>query len=361
MGSRVRCVCLAACLVLAVPAAGSVVVEKVAGDLDTPWSIAFLPEGGVLVTLRDGELLILDGKGGRRSVAGVPQVHADGQGGLLDVALARDFAQTSEIFLTYARPVDGERSATAVAVARLSGDRTRLADLRVLFETTPPDAGGRHFGSRVVEAPDGSLFVTLGERGARNRAQDLAAHHGKIVRIARDGSVPEDNPFTGVDGALPEIWSLGHRNPQGAALDTEGALWAVEHGARGGDEINRILPGRNYGWPVISYGTHYSGAKIGEGVAKDGMEQPDFYWDPSIAPSGMTVYSGALWPQWRGHFLVGSLKLDFISRLDPEDGFREVERLALPETIRVRDVREAQDGSIWFLSEGLGALYRMTP
>ena len=159
----------------------------------------------------------------------------------------------------------------------------------------------------------------------------------------------------------PETWSLGHRNPQGAALDLDGGLWAVEHGARGGDEINRILPGRNYGWPVISYGTHYSGEKIGEGVAKKGMEQPDFYWDPSIAPSGMMIYSGTLWPEWRGHFFVGSLKFDYISRLDPSGGLDEVEQLAFPETSRVRDVREAPDGSIWFASEGNDAVYRMVP
>ena len=363
---------LAALLVLAAPAqladaverqtaAGPVLIEAVAEDLDTPWGIAFLPEGGFLVTLRDGELLYFDPAGKRRNVAGVPDVHAEGQGGLLDVAVSRNFSESSEIFLTYARPHDGTRSATALAVARLSTDRTHLEDLRVLFMMTPPASGGRHFGSRVIEAPDGSLFVTLGDRADRERAQDLATHHGKIVRIARDGSVPPDNPFAGDAGVRPETWSLGHRNPQGAALDLDGGLWAVEHGARGGDEINRILPGRNYGWPVISYGTHYSGAKIGEGVAKQGLEQPEFYWDPSIAPSGMMIYSGALWPAWREHFFVGSLKFDYISRLDPSDGLDEVEQLAFPETSRVRDVREAADGSIWFLSEGNDAIYRMIP
>ena len=278
----------------------------------------------------------------------------------MDVAAARDFPITREIFLTFSkRYLRG--GGTALAVAALSSDNLRLENLRVIFEMASPSRGGRHFGSRVVEAQDGTLFLTLGERGDPDKAQDLSLHNGKIIRIRRDGSIPPDNPFVGRAGARPEIWSWGHRNPQGAALDAAGALWAVEHGARGGDEINRVKKGRNYGWPVISYGRHYSGAKIGVGVAKEGMEQPDFYWDPSIAPSGMAIYSGRLWPEWRGHFFVGSLKFDHISRLDPAGGFKEVERLAFPETGRVRDVREAPDGTLWFLSEERGAVYRIRP
>ena len=339
---------------------GPVSVEAVARGLDTPWGLAFLPGGAFLVTERDGALFHFDFTGRRTKVSGVPKVYAWGQGGLMDVAAARDFRKTRAIFLTFSKSYL-RGGGTALAVAALSSDNRKLENLRVIFEMASPSSGGRHFGSRVVEAQDGTLFLTLGERGDRPTAQDLSLHNGKIIRIRRDGSVPPDNPFVGRAGARPEIWSWGHRNPQGAALDAAGALWAVEHGARGGDEINRVRKGRNYGWPVISYGRHYSGAKIGVGVAKEGMEQPDFYWDPSIAPSGMAIYSGRLWPAWRGHFFVGSLKFDHISRLDPAGGFREVERLAFPETGRVRDVREAPDGTLWFLSEERGAVYRIRP
>ena len=342
-------------------AAGPVSVERVAGGLDTPWGLAFLPGGAFLVTERGGALYHFDARRRRTKISGVPKVYAWGQGGLMDVAAARDFPETREIFLTYSKPHRRGGGGTAMAVAALSTDNRRLENVRVIFEMAAPSRGGRHFGSRVVEAPDGTLFLTLGERGDPDKSQDLSLHHGKIIRVRRDGSVPPDNPFVGRAGARPEIWSFGHRNPQGAALDAEGALWAVEHGARGGDEINRVKKGANYGWPVISYGRHYWGGKIGEGVAKEGMEQPDFYWDPSIAPCGMEIYSGKLWPAWRGHFFVASLKFDHISRLDPKGGFREVERLAFPETGRVRDVIEAPDGSLWFLSEEREAVYRITP
>ena len=339
-------------------ATGPVSIEEVARGLDTPWGLAFLPGGAFLVTERDGAMYHFDFARRKTKVSGVPKVYAWGQGGLMDVVAARDFPVTREIFLTFSKP-HPRGGGTALAVAALSSDNLKLKNLRVIFEMASPSRGGRHFGSRVVEAPDGTLFLTLGERGNPDTAQDLSLHNGKIIRIRRDGSIPPDNPLIGRAGARPEIWSWGHRNPQGAALDAAGALWAVEHGARGGDEINRVRKGRNYGWPVISYGRHYWGGKIGEGFAKEGMEQPDFYWDPSIAPSGMVIYSGRLWPEWRGHFFVGSLKFDHISRLDPAGGFREVERLAFPETGRVRDVREAPDGALWFLSEERGAVYRI--
>lgn len=225
---------------------------------------------------------------------------------------------------------------------------------------TPGSGGGAHFGSRVVEGTDGTLFVTVGDRGDRPSAQDLTRHNGSVVRVNVDGSVPGDNPFVGQSGAEPEIWSYGHRNPQGAALDLDGNLVTVEHGAKGGDEINRITRGANYGWPVISYGVHYSGAKIGEGSAKEGMEQPAFYWDPSMAPSGMMIYSGKLWPEWTGDIFVGSLKFDYISVLDGAP-LAEQSQIKGDETLRVRDIREAPDGSIWFISAGNGAIYRMTP
>jgi glucose/arabinose dehydrogenase len=232
--------------------------------------------------------------------------------------------------------------------------------VRDIFEMSKGSSGGRHFGSRLAEGADGTLFVTIGERGDRPAAQDLSRHNGSVLRINRDGSVPQDNPFVGQFGAQPEIWSFGHRNPQGAAVDSNGQLWVHEHGAQGGDEVNHIKKGANYGWPVIAYGRHYSGAQIGEGTAKDGMEQPAFYWDPSIAPSGMMFYSGKLWPEWRGDLFVGSLKFDYIAQLSGQP-WSEVGQIASEDTTRVRDVREAPDGSIWYLSIGNGTLNRITP
>ncbi len=338
--------------------AGPVRVEEMITGLDVPWAIDFLPQGGVLVTELSGELLLWR-NGEKREIGGLPDVWVSGQGGLLDVMVPRDFDESRELFLTFAKDHPGG-AATALAVGRLNESETALEEVRTIFEASSGNSGGRHFGSRVVEAPDGKLFITVGERGDRPSAQDLSRHNGSVVRINRDGTVPTDNPFVDQAEARPEIWSYGHRNPQGAALDAQGNLWTVEHGARGGDEINRVREGRNYGWPVISYGRHYSGAKIGEGTSKPGMEQPAFYWDPSIAPSGMVIYSGALWPEWKGDFFVGSLKFDMISRLSG-DPLRETERLEGPQTQRVRDVVEGPDGAIWFASEGQGAVYRMTP
>ena len=337
---------------------GPVTVTRMIAGLTQPWALGFLPGGGVLVTERAGRLL-LHRDGETREVAGVPRVAARGQGGLLDVLVPRDFAETRTLFFTYAKP-QPRGAGTAVARARLAQDGTRLTDWRVLFELTPGSSGGRHFGSRLVEGADGYLYATIGDRGDRPSAQDLARETGSVIRIARDGAIPSDNPFAGTEGARPAIWSYGHRNPQGAARDPEGRLWVVEHGARGGDEINRVRRGANYGWPVISYGRHYSGAKIGEGTHKAGMEQPEFYWDPSIAPSGMMIYSGDMFPDWRGHVFVGSLKFDLISHLAGAP-LREIARLKSPETVRVRDIRQAPDGAIWFLSVGNGAAYRITP
>lgn len=339
--------------------AGQVRLEIMAEGLDTPWAVAPLPEGGALVTERGGRL-VLARDGRLDPVAGVPRVRASGQGGLLDVTLARDFTQSRRLYLTYARPQPGGGAGTAVAVARLSPDNRRLEQVRTIFEAAPVSKGGRHFGSRVVEAADGTLFVTLGDRGEGATAQDRSNHNGSVIRIRPDGSVPGDNPFVGQSGVRPEIWSWGHRNPQGAGLDGQGQLWISEHGAKGGDEINLIRKGTNYGWPVISYGVEYSGKKIGEGTHKAGMEQPRFYWDPSIAPSGLLVYSGKLWPRWRGHILVGSLKFDHIARLSGAP-LRAPEQIKSPETERVRDIVEAPDGTIWFISEGRGTVYRMRP
>ena len=353
---------LAALLIVLVGWAGNAAAdyrfEPVVRELDQPWAIAPLPSGGLLVTERSGRLLYVDANGAT-AVSGVPDVVDAGQGGLLDITLARDFERSRRLFLTFAKK-QGRGSGTALASARLSGDNQRLEEVTLLFEMAPGSSGGRHFGSRVVEAPDGRLFVTIGDRGDRPKAQDRGTHNGAIIRINPDGSVPTDNPFVGQAGIQPEIWSYGHRNPQGAGLDLNGTLWVSEHGARGGDEVNRITKGTNFGWPVISYGRHYSGAKIGEGTAKEGMAQPAFYWDPSMAPSGLLVYSGKQAPEWRGDIFVGSLKFDYIARLRGNP-LREVEQIRSPETERVRDVVEGPDGAIWFISVGKGAVYRLIP
>lgn len=338
--------------------AGPLRVQQVVSGLTDAWSLGFLPGGGLIITERGGRLLVVEG-GASRSIAGVPNVAASGQGGLLDVLVPNDFARTREIFLSFAKP-QGGGAGTAVVRAVLPQGATRLEDVRTIFEMAPGASGGRHFGSRLVEGRDGMIYVTIGERGNRPAAQNLARHEGSVVRIARDGSVPADNPFAGQSDAQPEIWSFGHRNPQGAALDAKGQLWVAEHGARGGDEVNLVKKGQNYGWPVISYGRHYSGARIGNGTAQAGMQQPAHYWDPSIAPSGMAIYSGKLWPEWRGDFFVGSLKFGLISRIDG-DTMTEAEQIEGPETDRVRDVREGPNGAIWFISENNGAIYRVTP
>lgn len=340
--------------------AGPIRVETVATDLFVPWAVDFLPGGAFLVTLRDGDLLHFDGRGGRQTVLGTPEVADIGQGGLLDVMVPRDFATSRQVYLSFSRK-QGRHAGTAIGAGRLSDDGAHLEGFETLFEIAPGSQGGRHFGSRIVEGRDGHVYVTVGDRGDRPSAQDLGRENGSVLRLTRDGSIPRDNPFVRVKDARPAIWSFGHRNPQGAALDLGGRLWIAEHGARGGDEVNLIERGGNYGWPVISYGTHYSGAKIGVGTSRPGMKQPAHYWDPSIAPSGLMIYSGRLWPEWRGHHFVGSLKFDMISRLDPGSELREAERVSGPMTTRVRDVAEAPDGAIWVLSVGEGALFRLTP
>lgn len=261
----------------------------------------------------------------------------------------RDFAQSRTLFFTHAKR-QGRGSGTAVTKAVLSADGTALIDHETIFEIAPGSSGGRHFGSRLVEAQDGTLFVTVGDRGDDDSAQDRSLHNGSVLRITKSGAVPADNPFLNTDGVLPEIWSYGHRNPQGAAMDSSGQLWITEHGARGGDEVNRIRKGANYGWPVISYGTHYSGRRIGEGTAKPGMEQPVTYWDPSIAPSGLTFVSGG---PWSGDLFAGSLKFDYIARLEGTP-LREVEQIRGDSTQRVRDVRHGPDGALYRM-EGVGS------
>ncbi|SFF09946.1 Glucose/arabinose dehydrogenase, beta-propeller fold [Sulfitobacter brevis] len=350
---------VAVALCCTAPASGqqNMMIEPMISGLESPWAVAPLTDQSALVTLKGGDLMFVKA-GEVTRVSGVPEVVDEGQGGLLDVTLAIDFDTTREVFLTYVKDQGGGSIGTALARARLSADASALEDVAELFAMQTGTRGGRHFGSRVVQAADGMLFVTIGERGDQLAAQDLSRHNGKVIRLNRDGSVPQDNPFVGQSGARPEIWSYGHRNPQGAGFDLEGNLWVSEHGAKGGDEVNRIEKSRNYGWPVISFGVHYSGAQIGEGSAKEGMEQPGFYWDPSIAPSGLMVYSGKMFPTWQGDIFVGSLKFDYIAQLRGEP-LVEVAQIKTDETLRVRDIVEAPDGAIWFISEINGAVYRI--
>ena len=336
---------------------GPLQLKQVAQGFDVPWGLGLLPGGGSLVTERDGRLLFVE-NGTVTEVKGVPRVAAQGQGGLLDVLVPHDFSSHRVIFWSYSKRV-GHGATTAVARGKLSRRNTALTDVRDIFVASPASTTGRHFGSRLAEGPDGAIYVTIGDRGDRPSAQEVGSHNGSVVRINPDGSVPLDNPLVGRTGAQPEIWSYGHRNPQGLAFDTQGRLWSAEHGARGGDEINLIGRGLNYGWPVIAYGRHYSGLKIGEGTSRAGMEQPMHYWDPSIAPSNLLIYSGKMWPDWRGDILVGSLKFDYIARLSGTP-LTEVEQIKSDETGRIRDIEEAADGSIWFLSETEGALYRLS-
>jgi glucose/arabinose dehydrogenase len=345
---------------------GALAVETVARGLDHPWSLAFLPEGRLLVTERPGRMRIVE-KGGKLSqpVAAVPAVFARGQGGLLDVITDRDFGNNTTIYFCYAEPADGG-GRTSMARAKLVTDgQPRLTDVKVIFRQQGPLSSGNHWGCRIVQMPDNTLMLTTGDHfTAREQAQNLGNHIGKIVRVRPDGSVPPDNPFVGKQGALPEIWSYGHRNSQGAALNPASTrLWMHEHGARGGDEINVPEAGKNYGWPVISYGVDYSGAKIGVGTAKEGMEQPLHYWDPSIAPSGMAFYTGDLFPDWRGNVFVGALKDRSVVRLQL-DGARVVreERLLGDLRERIRDVRSGPDGALWLLTDSsAGRILRVTP
>ncbi|MEL6298148.1 MAG: PQQ-dependent sugar dehydrogenase [Pseudomonadota bacterium] len=347
--------------------ASSIKLEIVARGLRNPWAIAFLDDGALLVTERPGTMkVVLDG-GKMVDVAGLPEIAATGQGGLLDVVTAPDYGETKRIFFSYSEPRGGGQTAVAVASATLErGEGTaKLTDLKRIFQQQPAVRSGYHFGSRLVFRPDGTLFVTLGDRGRRDRSQDTKRHWAKIVRINQDGSVPDDNPFVGRTDVLPEIWSIGHRNVQGADLHPEtNALWTVEHGARGGDEINIPEPGKNYGWAVISYGRHYSGGRIGEGTEKAGLEQPHYYWDPSIAPSGMTFYTGDMFPRWKGDLFVGALKYRQLVRLDLDESGKVVgeERLLEDVNARIRHVRQGPDGALYVATDNpRGRILRITP
>ncbi|KPF63362.1 hypothetical protein IP69_19305 [Bosea sp. AAP35] len=342
--------------------AGDLTVETVASGLENPWGLAFLPDGRMLVTERPGRLRLV-GTDGKLSPAlsGVPNVAARGQGGLLDVVLDPGFAQNRMIYLSFAEARAGG-SGTSVARARLNERGTALEGAKVIFQQMPTVNSSMHFGSRLVFDRSGALFVTVGDRyGQRDQAQNPDNHIGKVMRISPEGGAAADNPKPA--GWQPEIWSIGHRNVQGAALHPEsGQLWIADHGARGGDEINTPKAGRNYGWPVISFGIDYSGAKLGEGTAKTGMEQPLFYWDPSIAPSGAAFYTGPVWPAWKNSLFVGALAGQMLVRLSTQgEAVTGQERLLAGLGERIRDVRQGPDGFIYLLSDDGGKVLRVRP
>ncbi|ABS62383.1 glucose sorbosone dehydrogenase [Parvibaculum lavamentivorans DS-1] len=351
----------------------SIRVETVAGGLKHPWGLAFLPDGNMLVTERPGFLRIVTPEGKiSEAIYGVPEVDARSQGGLLDVALDPDFEENRLVYLTYSEkgdtPEDKNKNGTAVARGHLTESMSpQLKDVEVIFRQQSKEASTNHFGSRLVFDREGHLFVTLGERQQekfRGQAQDLSSHLGKIVRIMPDGSVPEDNPFVGKEGALPEIWSYGHRNPQGAALNPEtGALWENEHGPRGGDEINIPEPGKNYGWPVVSNGVNYSGTPVGTGEkSAPGMEDPHYQWTPSIGASGMAFYTGDAIPEWKGNLFVGGLAIPSLRRLTLDgDEITAEEPLLEDLGLRIRDVRQGPDGALYLLTDDEeGQILRIT-
>ena len=342
-------------------------VVVLARGLDHPWAVEPMPGGDLLVTERPGRLRIVDQRGAiGPPIEGLPAVDARGQGGLLDVALSRAFATDRTLFWSYSEARQGG-NATSVARGVLSADRRRVEAVQVIFRAAPAYDGDKHFGSRVVVGPDDTLYVTLGERSdtrMRPQAQRLDSHMGKIVRIRPDGSVPDDNPFRGRSDALPEIWSLGHRNVQAGAFDATGNLWIVEHGTRGGDELNRIEKGGNYGWPVQAYGEEYAGVPIaGAETRRAGMLAPVYYWDPVIAPSGAEVYSGAAFPQWQGSLFVGALKEKRLVRLELVNGrVTGEEHLLVDRGQRLRDVRQGSDGALYVVTdESPGELWKIVP
>ncbi len=346
--------------------AGPLLVETAAAGLENPWGLAFLPDGRMLVTERAGRLRVVSANGQlSQPLGGLPRIAARGQGGLLDVALDPAFAENRLVYLSFAEPREGGGASTSVARARLNAAGTALENATVIFQQQPAGSTGRHFGSRLVFGRDGTLFVTTGDRGNMEMSsQDPATHVGKVIRIRTDGSVPPDNPFVSRQTHRPEIWSLGHRNAQGAFLHPRtGELWTIEHGARGGDEINIARKGLNYGWPVISYGVEYSGRKIGEGQAKPGLEQPIHFWDPSIAPSGALFYTGDRYRGWQGSIFTGGLVSQALFRMSVEgERVTGQERLLADLGERIRDVRQGPDGLIYLLTDSQsGRILRLRP
>jgi len=335
-------------------------LELLESSLNHPWSVAFLPgDMGIIVTEREGTLLRLEGDL-RHTISGLPEIAAIGQGGLLDVAVDPLFLQNNIIYFSYSRE-GSEGYSTAVARAELRNNN--LENIKILFLAAPESSGGRHFGSRLLITPRGDLFITLGERGIRDNAQKLDNHGGSLLRLNRDGSVPGDNPFLNTPGAKGEIYSYGHRNAQGLAMDSRGRIWLHEHGPKGGDELNLIIPGGNYGWPLLTHGRNYNGTIITERTSAPGMIDPVANWVPSIAPSGMSFYEGRLFPQWEGDLFIGALAGKHLRRLRiRENKVVHQEILLLNEIGRIRDVRTGPDGALYLLTdENNGALYRMTP
>ena len=341
--------------------------QTVASGLQNPWAVAFLPDGRFLVTERPGRLRVVNADGQvQPAVQGLPEVAAGGQGGLLDVITDSAFASNRTIYFCFSEPGKGTTNSTALARARLSQDAKRLEDVKVILSQQPKFSSTAHFGCRIVERPDGTLFLTLGDRfSRRDDAQTLDNHHGKVVRVAKDGAVPKDNPFVGKAGALPEIWSYGHRNSQGATLAPDGSLWTHEHGARGGDEINRPQAGKNHGWPQVSFGVNYDGSKIGSGdSAAPGLEPPLHHWTPSIAPSGMAfLTSDRYGAGWKGNLFVGSLKFEYLDRIELKDGKVVAEHKLLEDVgQRIRDVRQGPDGLLYVVTDSpSGKLLRLLP
>jgi aldose sugar dehydrogenase len=351
---------------LAMPSSAQTVrPEVIASGLENPWGLAFLADGRYLVTERPGRMRVIQASGALGpALAGLPAVAAGGQGGLLDVVTDADHANNRTLYFCFSEPGGGGNS-TALARAELAPDQSRLENVKVIFSQRPKVSSSAHFGCRIVQARDGTLFMTLGDRYSRMRdAQTLDNHHGKVIRINKDGSVPKDNPFVGRAGALPEIWSYGHRNMQGAALAPDGSLWTHEHGPQGGDEINVPKPSANYGWPVITYGENYGGGPIGEGItAKAGLEQPLHYWVPSIAPSGMAfLTSDRYGAAWRGNLFVGSLKFSYLDRIELQGGKVVREHKLLADLgQRIRDVRQGPDGLLYVLTDApRGQLVRLS-
>lgn len=342
--------------------AASFRLVTVAQGLRHPWALAFLPDGSILVTERHGALIRITPSGDARPVAGLPEIASRNQGGLLDLALHPDFATNRLVYLSASESVEGG-TVTALFRARLGEDR--LDDVERLFRANRPARPGRHYGSRIAFADAETLFLSIGDRGEPARAQDLGDHAGSILRLTADGAPAPGNPFAGQEGALAEIWSWGHRNPQGLIVDAEtGIVWSTEHGPRGGDELNRIEPGLNYGWPEISHGVDYmTRRQIGRGREAEGMESPLHHWTPAKAPSGLVLYRGEAFPEWRGQLFSGALVGRHLRRIVIEDGRVTAEERLLADHIgRIRDVREAPDGTLYLLTdEAEGALYRLEP
>jgi glucose/arabinose dehydrogenase len=348
--------------------AGPLTATVITEGLDHPWGLEFLPDGRIIVTERSGHVrIIADGVAGE-PIEGVPAVFNEGEGGLLDIALAPDFAESGRLYLAYVEPAEGagrqrgQGNAVMAATLEQDGNSGRLVDQQVIFRVEKPTTRQTHFGSRIEFDGSGNLFVTLGDQGDMERAQDFADTAGGIIRIAPDGSVPDDNPKP--EGWAPELWSKGHRNPQGLTLRaSDGAIFTVEHGAKGGDEVNMPKAGANYGWPIITYGVDYSGVPIGEGTAKEGLEQPLHYWDPSISPAGLDLYEAELIPAWQGDLISGGLSGQTMVHIDLEgDQVVSEERLFEGQLGRVRDVRVGPDGAIYLLTDAdNGALIRVAP